>query len=85
MVIQNRYPSSKRLVYSPQIDPVFVHDLRPSDSYAVRVVLTQVAILSAYCATCLFIDNAFGRSCIRMVNKIGAIIEPCGPPMSMIL
>ena len=44
-----------------------------------------MAILSAYCATCVFFDNALGRSCIIMLNKIGAIIEPCGIPISIFL
>ena len=37
-----------------------------------RAVLTQIAIPSAYCATCVFY-NTFGRSCIRMVNKMCAL------------
>ena len=37
-----------------------------------RAVLTQIAISSAYCATCVFY-NTFGRSCIRMVNKMCAL------------
>ena len=40
---------------------------------------------SAYCATCVFLDNAFGRSCIRKENKIGATIDPCGMPISIFL
>ena len=40
--------------------------------------VNQIAISSAYCATCVLFDNAFGRSCIIMLNRIGAIIEPCG-------
>ena len=30
-------------------------------------------------------DNAFGRSCIIMLNKIGAITELCGIPISVCL
>ena len=30
----------------------------------------------------MFLDNALGRSCIIMLNKIGAIIESCGIPIS---
>ena len=37
-----------------------------------RAVLTQIAISSAYCATCVFY-NTFGRSCIGMVNKMCAL------------
>ena len=30
-------------------------------------------------------DNTFGRSCIRMENKRGAVIEPCAIPTSIFL
>ena len=30
-------------------------------------------------------DNTFGRSCIIMLNRIGAIIEPRGIPISIVL
>ena len=50
-------------------------------------MLIRIAILSsAYCATCMFVGffyNAFARSCIRIVNKIGAITDPCGMPISI--
>ena len=37
---------------------------------------------STYCATCVVVFyNAFGKSCIRMVNNTGAIAEPCGIPI----
>ena len=48
-------------------------------------MLTQIAILSAYCATCVLFDNTFGRSCIIMLNRIVAITEPCGIPISIVL
>ena len=48
-------------------------------------MLTQIAISSAYCATCVLFDNTFGRSCIIILNRIGAIIEPCGIPISIVL
>ena len=41
--------------------------------------------IAAYYATCVCFDTTFGRSCIRIVNKIGAILCPCGMPMSILL
>ena len=33
----------------------------------------------------MLFDNTLGRSCIIMLNRIGAIIEPCGIPISIVL
>ena len=33
----------------------------------------------------MLFDNAFGRSCIIMLNKIDAITELCGIPISVCL
>jgi len=30
-------------------------------------------------------SNTFGRSCIIILNRIGAITEPCGIPISIVL
>ena len=43
---------------------------------------------SIFCILChmwVFFYHAFGRSCIRIVNKIGAIIDPCGMSISIFL
>ena len=47
--------------------------------------VNQIAISSAYCAICVLFDNTFGRSCIIMLNRIGAVTEPYGIPISIVL
>ena len=33
----------------------------------------------------MLFDHTFGRSCIIMLNRIGAVIEPWGIPISIVL
>ena len=86
LIIQDHFLSYKLLVYSIRIDRAFVHSLPPS----------FVGMLSKSCVdpnsnnyhlhiVPHVFDNAFGRSCIRIVNKIRAITDSCGMPISIFL
>ena len=79
LIIQDRFISYRLLIYSIRIDKALLYIVY----HPLVRMLPKSCVDRNYCATCVFFDNAFGRSCIRIVNKIGEIIDPCCMPISI--